>query len=310
MDSPLVQWQTYQTAAAEEQRAFLDQIATTTGAGLDNFERVLNMLAYHGRLADLVFLMEQAWPHLQASETLSAWQKNRLATQSTDSLIFQYLAQRPLTQAPTPDKLDSGLMKQLNQFFAVDTNGLARYLAVLGGFRQTAWTPEQLASSRDNNQLAQNLTTVMIEFLGWLHQKEEHPLSKGDLFRYQMLTYLAERRTGQLDPRPDIGDLMRRGRPMPKPRPPSPLMCPDPVTLEQFLTKMLNYKPQPYKTAAFVELIPAWLRFLASRNLITTGEQQQTMHDLQPTAQKLATHWQSFPGDETLHAQAANWSNL
>ena len=51
--------------------------------------------------------------------------------------------------------------------------------------------------------------------------------------------------------------------------------------MDHFLADLLNFiNPQYYKATATLELIPAWLRFLASRQLITGEQGEQTLADL------------------------------
>jgi len=71
----------------------------------------------------------------------------------------------------------------------------------------------------------------------------------------------------------------------PSPRRSHHPLCPDRKTLDHFLAGLLSFiNPQYYKATATLELIPAWLRFLASRQLITADQHQQTLAELRGLA--------------------------
>jgi hypothetical protein len=121
-------------------------------------------------------------------------------------------------------------------------------------------------------------------------------------------TYFVERRTGQLNPRQDLGDLMRSGRPLPKPPASFHPLAPDSDTLQRFLAKLLNYDPvRPYPAAALFTLIPTWLAFLQARQLLTADEAQTTLDDLASLKPDLLAYFETFDGDDGLVTAVVRW---
>jgi hypothetical protein len=91
------------------------------------------------------------------------------------------------------------------------------------------------------------------------------------------------------------------------PRRPLHLFCPDRRSLDQFLGEMLGFiNPQYYKATATLELIPAWLRFLESRQLINAGQHEQTLADLRGLDTELLKVLKNYP-DPTLRVAMENW---
>lgn len=291
------------------------EMAQTAGTHLDLFRQTLDALAYHGDLSHLVDMMRQAWPLIQQSGEVAGRGIDAFATRATDATIFHYLETRA-----APDAHDPSLRQQLEVYFDIDVHGLARYLAHLTGQTERAWRmsdfdfaaqgkEETVSKRKKGNQAVQNLSTLLIEFVGYLRRQDDVPYSRGDLFRQQLPQYLVARRTGQLAPR-DVTNLMGSGRPMPpRPEPQSrhPL-CPDADTLERYLAKLLHFaNPHPYRAAVLFELTPAWLRFLESNRLIDAPQHQQTLQDLKTLKPDLTRYWEQYPEDPALQREAEKW---
>jgi hypothetical protein len=291
------------------------EMAQTADTHMDLFAQTLDVLAYHGQLPVLVDMMRQAWPLIQQSGEIVGRSVDEFATRATDATIFHHLE----THA-APDAHDPALRQQLEVYFDIDIDGLARYLAHLTGQAERAWRTsdfdfadhdekEAEAKRKRANQVAQNLATLLIELVGCLRRRDDIPYSKGNLFRQQLPPYLVARRTGQLAPR-DVTNLMGSGRPMPRLPEPQSLhpLCPDADTLERYLAKLLHFaNPYPYRAAVLFELTPAWLRFLESNRLIDAQQPRQKLPDLKKLKPDLARYWQQYHEDLALQREAENW---
>lgn len=296
-------WNHYTSLAPETQTAVLNTLAQQAGSNWAQFQSLLNMLAYHGETAVLTQLLSHNWPTLQNDPQLSDWQKQTLATFACDVLIFHHLQ---TSQEPTPD-----LQKQLQQFYPIDEQQLARYLTALTSQSEHEWklihfhidnpTPET------NQQASQNLAVLMVDFLAYASQVHHIAYAKANMMRQQLPTYFVERRTGQLEPRQDFAAAMRGERPRPIIRPKPHPLCPDSVTLEQYMAKLLNYQPQPTIAAALFGLIPTWLQFLQAQKLIDVSYHNQTITDCQQMAPDLLQYFQTHIADDILLNHIQNW---
>jgi hypothetical protein len=114
-----------------------------------------------------------------------------------------------------------------------------------------------------------------------LYHQEKVPYAKGELARAQIYEYILKRHDGDLEPHEPLLKATRGKKHKSSPRHPHHPLCPDRKTLGHFLADLLNFiNPQYYKATATLELIPAWLRFLESRRLITAEQHEQTLTEL------------------------------
>jgi hypothetical protein len=300
-------WLTYSQADPTTQADLLQQTAVSAPHHLPTFQHTLDMLAYHGRSADSVTLLQQAWPHLSTSPHLTPRRQQEFAAQIGDTLIFHHLAQNPTTD---PASAAATLLPALQPYFPIDQPRLADYIAMLSGHKSYPFAPHHLITdSRDTavqQQAAQNLTILMLQFIG---HTAPHPIprSRTNLLRRHLPVYLVERRTGQLEPRTDMTAVLRGQKSIPTQRPQPHPLCPDETTLQQYLSKLLNYDPQPYPAAALYSLLPTWLHFLQSLNLITPAQQQATQQACQPLGAHLTHYFATHTNDPALPTAVTNW---
>ncbi|NKQ37780.1 MAG: hypothetical protein HF973_19480 [Chloroflexi bacterium] len=298
-----VRWQEFETADEQTRREMVRLVAERSARDLTAYEALTDMLAYHGETAVLVELARLAMPHFQTNTALTSRRKQELAAQVTDMLIFQYIESGE-------DDL-AVLQAALEQIMPVDETQLVAFVAILRGETTYRWqlshfVVEDMTEERQQ-AAAQNTAVLMLAFLGYLYQQEQIPLSKGNMMRQLWPVYLVERRTGQLEERLDMTAVMRGERPRPVIRPKPHPLCPDKVTLEQYLAKLLNYQTQPYKAAAVFTLIPSWLRFLQTCQLIDQTQQIAISAELKSMAEDLAAYWLDFSDDPALRQDVIVW---
>ncbi len=288
-----INWHRFARWDARASQAYLEKVGKAVLAETAVFQQTSDMLSYHNQLSDLIYLLQMAQAQLQASDKSSEWQQQTVTALLTDSLVFQHLASQP---PDAPAKAPHVLVQALQAIVPIDAEGLDRYLAHLSGYTQYQWQIEHLAEHPP-----QNMAALMIEFLAFAYREAEVPYGRTNLLRHLLPTYFVERRTGQLNPRQDLGDLMRSGRPMPKPPTSFHPLVPDSDTLQRFLAKLLNYDPvRPYPAATLFTLMPTWLTFLQARHLLTANEANMALDDLASLSPDLLAYYETFDGDEAL----------
>lgn len=286
-------WHRFTQGDARARQAQLHKVGEQLLAETAVFQQTSDMLSYHNQLSDLIYLLQVAQAQLQANDKSSEWQQQTITALLTDSLVFQHLANLP---PDAPAKAPHTLVQALQAIIPIDAEGLDRYLAHLSGYTQYKWKVEHLAEHPP-----QNMAALMIEFLAYAHREVEVPYGRTNLLRHLLPTYFVERRTGQLTPRQDLGDLMRSGRPMPKPPASFHPLVPDSDTLQRFLAKLLNYDPvRPYPAATLFTLMPTWLTFLQARHLLTANEANVALNDLASLSPDLLAYFETFDGDDGL----------
>ena len=270
--------------------ALAEAMAETAEQNIDEFFNLMDQLAYHNQLAALVSATYLAWPQVKDSTRIVGI--DEFAHQAADYVVFNYLSQTPPPASNEPD-----LLVQLAFYTTLDPDLFADYVARLANRLHYPWTladfefgPPPSASAFDwddedeeevIDEGRQNMYQLTVEFLGYLYHQEKVPYAKGELARAQIYEYILRRHDGDLEPHEPLLKANRGKKHKPSPRRSHHPLCPDRKTLDHFLADLLNFiNPQYYKATATLELIPAWLRFLASRQLITAEQGEQTLADL------------------------------
>jgi hypothetical protein len=314
-------------AAGREQQilALAAEMAAIAHQHIDQFIDTLDRLAYHGQLAALVEACRIAWPRIKESADILPWGIEEFSVLAGDWVIFDYLEHHAASAGD-----DSELVERLGFYIEVDPARLERYLALVTGRAGQQWTPGDFeldasvarreADREDDEESppdegALNLYDLSIEFLGYLRRQEEVPYSQAELAREQLLKYLLERRVGELEPEPGsqraARGSARRGRKSRGSRPPAHPLCPDARTLDRYLGELFNlFHLEHYKAAALFEMIPAWLRFLEARRLISGEQREQTTAGLRELYAQMIEVWETHFDDPTLAAALARrWAS-
>lgn len=276
---------------------------------IDEFFNLLDELAYHNQLDALIPATRIAWP--QVKNSTKVFGADELAALAVDYLVFQYLS-----TTETPDSNDPTLLEPIAFYMELEPVLFARFVAGLANQRRITWTmadfefgPPRSTSSFDwddeeevdEDEGRQNLSELTVEFLGYLYHTEHVPYAKGELARAQLYQYLLRRHDGEFE----ISKPKRISKPK-KRRAQHPL-CPDRQTMDQFLGGLLGFiNPQHYKAVATLELVPAWLRFLESRQLVDAEQREQTLADLRGLHTALFKALTDFP-DPTLRQAMERW---
>jgi hypothetical protein len=296
----ILDWQITNALAESRQKNILPlalELAQTGGQHLDMFVQTLDMLDYHGQLPVLFKMMPVAWPDIKHSTGYFEWAINEFAACAADYTVFGYLELKPDLEADNPD-----LQEKLS-FYLADMNqdALTKFINQLTGRTERTWVMSDFGFERQqpqgqktkkptktanlSEQAKQNLYDLTIEFLRYLRQEENVPYLKGRLARRSIFEYLLERHAGELVPQESMFEAMMRG-PGSRPRKPKQIypahwLCPDRNTFDHYLANLLHFMSGRYHQAvATFELIPAWLRFLESRQLIDADQRDQTLQEL------------------------------
>ena len=292
---------------------------------IDTFNNIVDRLAYHGHLNLLLDATRRAWPLVNEPGNVVPWGIDEFAEQAIGFVLFDHVDRRA-----DPDPSDPALIEQIEYYSAYNAAHIERILKLLAGRDEHTWTLEDFQlwrgksprRRRDDDEADsetisgwQQLYFFSVDFLGYAHREEGVPLTKGELARHQLYTYILQRVDGQLEPRTsrfeDRG-RPRRGKRRAKPKkgaqPMHPL-CPDYATMDRFLGETMQFiNPQWYKMAATFELIPAWLRFLELRGLIDAEQRAQTRQALEPMRDAIGPLWETHVEDPSLSQSLHAWA--
>lgn len=302
------------------------EFATRADDDIDIFNHVLDMLAYHGRLSLLVEVTGTAWSSIQGSASIVPWGIDEFSQRTADYIVFDHL-ERHLTL----DLHDAQLQEQLCIYVSLDPESFSRYIAhltgrgerrwTIGDFRfqsqcEPTWTDVEEVDEADwsPDSGRQNLYDLTVEFLGYLRREEGVPYSKGELAREQIFQYILFRVDGKLERRESLFEEMMRSpqtsQAQTQAPPPDHRLCPDRGTLERFLVPMLDllsFGFPRYRAATTFELVPAWLRFLESKQLIDARQREKTLLELKGLDTELLKIWNRYPDDPALQREMEHW---
>lgn len=290
--------------------ALSSTLAETAGRDIDSFNRVIEQLAYHGQLATLVDTLRIAWPQVRESREIVPWGITEFAERAGTYAVFD-----ALEQGAAADCTEAALTNRIKAYQDVDPDELARYIEHVTGQTKESWTLGDFSFGDPGHAEAtghgeENLFYLGVEFLGYLRREEGVSYPKGELGRQQIQQYLLDRQAGKLEWRESpLEKALQPGKTKRKPpsSPPDHGLCPDHETLDRHLGQLLNFiNPQRYKAAALMELIPAWLRFLESRQLIDAAQREKTLRGLRELAGELLKVWEAYRADPALREGLEN----
>lgn len=310
------------TGQFERIPGIMGKLAPLGADHIDTFNNVLDRLAYHGQLSVLVESMRTAWPKVEESSDILPWGIEEFGRRGFDCACFEYLEKNPTVTAVTPE-----LLEQCESFCESNPEGFENFLAHLTGRKGRDWSMDDFKlenrrpSRRDFNDDEeepgrdpgrQNLFYLTVEFLGCLRRGEEISYTRGEMGRTGLHEYLLERYAGDLNPQEEsfsadpfrgIERRPRRNRRRKLPRP-DQLLRPDRTTLDRYLVRLLNFiNPQHYKVAATFELVPAWLRFLESRELLDAEGKAEILQDMSKLADQVIDLLGQYREDPTLQLE-------
>ncbi len=295
----------------DEVPALAEELADMAGAQLDTVNRVFDQLAYYGQLAVLAAATRRAWPLVRQGEYFD-WAVSEFAERATTYAMLDYLER---TAAPNTAELEA-----LGADFGctdVRPGRSAQYLAHVTGQTGRRWTLDDFDLTAHRQQKGEpelpaddgrtDLYHLTVEFLGYLRREEGVPYTKGELARDQIQRYILERHAGKLKAESGKGRARKTGGKM-RSSEPVHLLCPDRGTLDRFLVGLLDlFSSQPYKAAAMFELIPAWLRFLETRELIDADQRGRTLHELDGMVADMILVWSRYSSEPALRLSAERW---
>ena len=326
-----LQWRIVNALAgsrSESLTALAREMAETAGDDVDQFVRVIDPLAYHGKLEVLAKASRIAWPLIRDSSDI-LWGQSDFARWGADCTLFERLE-----QSRELDGHDPELIEQIRFFFEdLQLDQFAEYVSYLGGQANRTWSLSDFQkppkgrpaktrmqdsddeesgdkqSTPDDEGAA--LTWLLDEFVDYARHQEGVPYTKAALARDNISLYIRDREAGKLEPRQSmLAEMMNPQRkPRLKPRIPDHPLCTDRETLDRYFAGLLRFmNPQHYDVAATFELIPAWLGFLESRRLIESGQRETTLAELRDLQATLLKLWESDRTDPALADNLLRWN--
>ncbi len=284
--------------------ALFNALAGLAGTHIDEFDRMVEKLAYHGDLSSLVSGYRIALPEVKTSSDIVSWGVSEFVNRAISYESFARLEQQPDLQAD-----DAELLNRLRT--ERDKEKFAEYLGYLSGrhlpewaladctlpsisHKEKSWWEEEDEEEEEPAVAPEyhNLHLLTVAFIHDWHTTERTPYTKAELARSHIYSYLMQRHRGDLAPVDDFPFSQRpvkrkRKKQRDQPADSHPL-CPDRQTLDRYMALLIGFLSGRYHAAgALLEAVPAWLRFLQKYELIDGDQAGEALASLK----KLAADW-------------------
>jgi hypothetical protein len=300
--------------------ALTNELAARAENQIEIFSRTVEALAYHGQLPVLLSAFRIAGQDVKTSDNILGWAVGEFMNRAVDYEIFDYLE-----KIGTPDPTDPVLLERIKPYVKQPREEyLPEMINALSGASAKEWRavdfklrpPRKRArdewdegEEKAPDPAARNLSRLVNEFVGYMRREEGVSFARGRLVAPELYSYFIDRHHGRLDPRPSMLDQMTHpNRQLPKPPPPAHPLCPERVTFDAFLAKMLGpFTMQVHVIAAVFQAMPAWLRFLESRRMIDADLRRKVVNELSPLHVTLAPIFQDYRDDPALARQHELW---
>jgi len=268
------------------------------------FFRMIDHLMYHGRISELIDMLRTARTWVSDGGDLVPWAIDEFNDTACQVELLDYIQQETSVR---PD--DPGLLERLRLYVDHDPQLVGEHLDRLTGASNSHWTFTDFLTDGgsageetfddfddveddDYEPIAHNVWCLAEEFAGHAARCEGVAPTRAEIARHEIGRYIRARHNGDLDDRRSMFEKMsdpRKKIPAAVDSADYHVLCPDRDTLDCFLAGSLNFmNPQPYRAAAFFELIPPWLAFLESGGLLSAERRRQAMEELTPLASSLS----------------------
>ncbi|HEY68139.1 MAG TPA: plasmid pRiA4b ORF-3 family protein [Thermoflexia bacterium] len=272
---------------------------------IDTFVRVIDQLMYHGQVQTLINVMDRAWPKVSKATNILDWAIDEFGGKIMLLHLFDYL---DTAETPRPD--DPTLLKATASYGKWAEGWLERVVPRLTGSEPSPWKVADFGPAVDADRWHDNLNDLLAEFVAD-RRRAGVPYSRG----YMAWAQLAEALGRQfVSPAAPQGKRGRKGKKHSRKASLAALhspLVPRYQTMDKALVELFPFLgAQPYKAAAVVELLPAYLHFLARLGLIHPTEMDAALRELRPLSTHMPRVLEGYGADpRAVDAVVAAWSD-
>ncbi|MGH9766742.1 MAG: SEC-C domain-containing protein, partial [Blastocatellia bacterium] len=283
----MLEWRIINALAAERYElagALTREMAPLAHKRIDDWNWIERRMAYHGQLTVLVESMRLAWPEVKISTKILPWGIDGFRHRG-----LQYELLSCVAQTPSPDPNDSVLLDRLKFFDEeIKMDRLTAILDCLAERSKRQWTLDDFRLTppggtwRKKKKVvddafdagAQNLFDLAMQFVAYAHRVEGVLYTRAEMAAQEIRRFIMSRERRGLEYRDDAFnpslDEEKQGRGSAKKfKRYEHMLCPDRERLDRHLAELFDpVTARSHTVAATMELIPAWLRFIESQELI------------------------------------------
>ncbi len=297
------------------------QLAVLSGKHYDLITCTFESLQYHGMLSLLIEGYRLAWKGVEESEDIFDWAKSNLVSDAIAAEIFERIEKNQGLVTLDAELLEKVKFYLKEPYINVLEETISDLQTAPGG-----WKTEDFSLTRPTRKKRKgrphddddddeplpgvgNLSRLVCQFVGYAHRTDGISLPRGQLVRSEISKYLISRSHGELNPRLGMMEqALHPKRKLPKAPPPLHPLCPEPVTLEVYLSGMMGFIKTRYEAAvAFFLAMPTWVRFLETQHLIDAGMRRRVLQSLLPLHGSFLESVKGYTADPALYREMQNW---
>jgi len=273
----------------------------------DEFAGVRKMMLYHGQTQPLFAAMKSAWHKVSTSKDILEWGVNEYYGTLVELALFQYLE---TTAHPRAD--DPGLLEALAAFGGKpNQEWLATAVKHLSAPALSPWRVEDFDATVDAETWEHNVSALLFDWMADEHRRaaQRVPFAKSDLFKEELQAILHQQMS-EGDPASKGKHGKSKSKRAVMPEIASPLIPRYALLDRALVDKFQLLGSEPYEAGALVELMPAYLHFIARLGLIHPTEMDEALHALKPLIPHALKLLDSYGADvHLIHAVELAWSD-
>jgi hypothetical protein len=273
----------------------------------DEFSGVRKMMLYHGQTQPLFAAMKSAWHKVSTSKDILEWGINEYYGTLVELALFQYLE---TTAHPRAD--DPGLLEAIAAFGGKpNQEWLATAVKHLSARAPSPWRVEDFDAAVDAETWKHNVGALLFDWMADEHRRANVPFTKSDLFKEEMQEILHQQ-ISEREPRQ--ASKGKHGKSKTKrvaaQMVASPLIPRYSALDRALVDKFQLLGSEPYEAGALIELLPAYLHFIARIGLIHPTEMDEALSALKPLTPHVVKLLDSYGADvHLIHAVELAWSD-
>jgi len=275
---------------------------------IETFIQVQEQLRYHGQLSLLIQVMQDAWPQLSQSSEVLPWAIEEFAGDLMHAHLFHYLE-----MTPSPQVNDPVLLEVTAPYGDWKEGWLERFVPPMSAPAPSAWQPEDFGLAVDADRWDENQRRLLTEFVADRH-RAGIPISRAFMVLEQLSMALEQQfATSALPTLTHVKRRYKGKRSRSKTQQPTlrSFLIPSYATMDKILVDLFPFlSGYPYKAAAVVEALPAYLHFLARLGLIHPTEMDAAFVDLRRLLPHSERILESYGADNVAIANVLHaWSD-
>ncbi len=278
----------------------LAEFAEVADEEMVGFSSAVEMLLYHGQTQPLLAAMEAL---RSKAENITGWGGHEFGGMFLELSLYRYLEETPRPHADDPvlrESIGTAAGKPGEAW-------LATALHHLNKPAPSPWKVEDFGEAVDAEKWEQNVSALLFEFMAHQWRRASIPLTRSHRFKEELLALLHQQ---ALDHKPKSGAQPPKSKHAPSKMPSSPLV-PRSDTLDRGLAAKFRFlASRPYEAGALIELLPAYLHFIARLALIHPAEMDTAFATLKRLGEQILRFLDRYPADiYLLSAVETAWSD-